>query len=60
MEERQQLSTQALRFLLQQSKTLCERTDYLQNKSLQNNIQIYWIREGIDIVGFVERGLLYH
>lgn len=58
MEEKQQLSTQALTFLLQQNKLLREKTDYLENKSRQNNIQIYRIKEGsegTDIVGFVER-----
>uniref|UniRef100_A0A673L107 L1 transposable element RRM domain-containing protein n=1 Tax=Sinocyclocheilus rhinocerous TaxID=307959 RepID=A0A673L107_9TELE len=57
-EEKQQLSTQALRFFLQQNKLLRERTDYLENKSRQNNIRIYRIKGGsggTDIVGFVER-----
>ncbi|MGL5342663.1 MAG: hypothetical protein ACRC90_07040, partial [Lactococcus garvieae] len=37
---------------------LREKTDYLENKSRQNNLQIYRIKEGskgTDIVGFVER-----
>lgn len=51
---------QVLSFLLQQNKLLHERTDYLENKSRQNNIWIYWIKEGSEgtnIVGFVERFL---
>ncbi len=46
VEERDSIVTEALSHLLHQHRQLEDRVEYLENKSRQLNIRIYWVKEG--------------
>lgn len=57
LEEREVTTNVTVKHLLQEQKKMNEKLEYLENKSRQNNIRIYRVREGAegdDAVGFIK------
>ena len=58
LEEREMLSQALLFNIIAEHRDMREKLDYLENKSRQNNIRIYQVKEGAegaDMVGFITR-----
>ncbi|KAK7884048.1 hypothetical protein WMY93_027171 [Mugilogobius chulae] len=56
LEERECVNTSMLLKLTKEHKEMSEKVEYLENKSRQNNIRIYGVKEGLegnDPVGFI-------
>lgn len=58
LEEREMISQELLCHIISEHRDMAEKIDYLENKSRQNNIRIYQMKEGAegaDMVGFITR-----